>query len=145
MTFAGCVLSPEVYQVDANITEATSKFPTPASHTKFCSCCGLVNQLTSGTNIIVEFMSPLRPLLSTKNEFIQPADHALFSKLKMQLVMSLVLTFFDLSKPTQLGTDAIRQGLDFVLQQQLTTGKWTLVQVSSISCLVQNLDMLQLS
>ena len=90
-------------------------------------------------------MSPLRPLLSTKNEFIRSADHALFSKVKKQLVMSLVLTFFDRCKPTQLCTYAVRQGLDFVLQQQLTTGKWTLVQIGSISCLVQNLDMLQLS
>lgn len=116
VTFAGCLLSPEVYQVDANITEATSKLPTPASHTELHSYCGLVNQLTSGTNIIVELMSPLRPLLSTKNEFIRSADHALFSKVKKQLIMSLVLTFFDLCKPTQLCTDAIRQGLDFVLQ-----------------------------
>ena len=131
--------------MDANITEATSKFPTPASHTDLRSFCGLVNQLTSGTNIIVQLMSPLRPLLIIKNEFIQSADHALFSEVKKQLVMSLVLAFFDLRKCTQLCTDAIRQGLDFVLQQQLTTVKWTLVQVGSISCLVQNLDMLQLS
>ena len=131
--------------MDGNMTEATSKLPTPASHTELHSYCGLVNQLTSGTNIIVGLMSLLRPLLSTKNKFIRSADHALFSKVKKQLIMSLVLTFFDLCKPTQLCTDAIRQGLDFVLQQQLTTGKWTLVQVGSISCLVQNLDMLQLS
>ena len=79
--------------MDANITEATSTLPTPASHTELHSYCGLVNQLTSGTYIIVEFMSPLRPLLSTKNEFIRSADHALFSKVKKQLIMSLVLTF----------------------------------------------------
>ena len=82
VTFAGCLLSPEVYQVDANITEATSKFPTPASHTELRSFCGLVNQLISGINMIVELMSPLRSLLSTKNEFIQSVDHALFSKVK---------------------------------------------------------------
>ena len=116
VTSAGCLLSPEVYQVDANITEATSKLPTPASHTELHSYCDLVYQLTSGTNIIVELMSPLSPLLSTKNEFIRSADHALFSKVKKQLIMSLVLTFFDLCKPTQLCTDAIRQGFDFVLQ-----------------------------
>ena len=82
VTFAGCLLSPEVYPVDTNITEATSKLPTPASHTELHSYCDLLNQLTSGTNIIVELMSPPRPLLSTKNEFIQSADHALLSKVK---------------------------------------------------------------
>ena len=56
--------------------------------------------------------------------------------------MSQVLASFDFSKPTRLCTDASRQGLDFVLQQQLKVGKWALVQVGSISCLVQNLDML---
>ena len=56
VTFAGCLPSPEVYQVDANITETTSKLPTPASHTELHSYCGLVDQLTSGTNIIVELM-----------------------------------------------------------------------------------------
>ena len=86
--------------MDANITEAISKFPTPASHTELYSFYGLVNQLTSRTNIIAELMSPLRPLLSTKNEFIWSADHATFSKVKEQLVMSQVLAFFDLSKPT---------------------------------------------
>ena len=70
VTSAGCLLSPEVYQVDANITEATSKFPSPGIHIELHFYCGLVNQLTSGTNIIVELMSPLRPLLSTKNELI---------------------------------------------------------------------------
>ena len=76
VTFAGCLLSPEVYQVDANITEATSKLPTPASHTKLHSYCDLVYQLTSGTNIIVELMSPLRPLLVPRmNLFDQQIMH----------------------------------------------------------------------
>ena len=82
VTFAGCLLSPEVYQVDTSITEATSKLPTPASHTELHSYCDLLNQLTSGTYIIVELMSPLRPLLSIKNEFIRSTDHALLSKVK---------------------------------------------------------------
>ena len=129
---AGFMLSSEGYQVDAAITEAISEFPTPSDHTELRSFCGLVNQLASGTNRIAELMSPLRPLLSTKNEFVWSADHALaFSKVKEQLVTSPVLAFFDLKKPTRLCTDASRQGLGFVLQQQSTPGQWTLVQAGS--------------
>ena len=62
------------------------QIPTPASHTELHSFYGLVNRLTSGTNIIAELMSPLRSLLSTKNEIIWSADHALFCKVKEQLV-----------------------------------------------------------
>ena len=145
MTFADCLLSPEIYQVDVNVTEAISKFPTPVSHTELHTFFGLVDQLTSGINKIKELMSPLRPRLSIKNNFIWSADHALFSKVKEQLVMSQVSALFDFSSPTRLSTDTSRQGLDFVVQQQSTADKWTLVQVGSISCLVQNLDMLQLS
>ena len=100
VTFAGFTLSSEGYQVDAAITEAISEFPTPSDHTELRSFCGLVNQLASGTNRIAELMSPLRPLLSTKNEFVWSADHALaFSKVKEQLVTSPVLAFFDLKNP----------------------------------------------
>ena len=39
--------------------------------------------------------------------------------------------FFDIIKPTCMCTDASRQGLGFVLQQQSTAGEWTLVQTGS--------------
>ena len=70
--------------MDANVT---AKFPTPRSNTELHSFCDLVNQLLSGTDIIAELILPLRPLLSTKNEFIWSADHALLSKVKEQLRM----------------------------------------------------------
>ena len=83
VTFADFLLSSEGYQVDATISEAISEFPTPASHTELHSFCSPVNQLASGTNIIPKLISPLRPLPSTKNEFVWSADHALtFSKVK---------------------------------------------------------------
>ena len=132
VTFAGFQLSTNGYQVDSTITEAISRFPTPANRTDLRSFCGLVNQLTSGTNVIAELISPLRPLLSTKNDFVWSHNHAeAFSKIKEHLVTSPVLAFFDLSKPTRICTDASRQGLGFVLQQQSTQGEWTLVQAGS--------------
>ena len=41
------------------------------------------------------------------------------------------LAFFDATKPTRLCTDASRQGLGFILQQQSPTGKWGLIQAGS--------------
>ena len=42
-----------------------------------------------------------------------------------------MLSFFDMTKPTRLCTDASRQGLGFVLQQCDTSGTWTFVQAGS--------------
>ena len=87
-------------------------------------------------------MVPLRPLLSTKNEFSWSEHHAqAFSKVKEQMVTSPVLAFFDITKPMRLCTDTSMQGLGFILQQQSMTGKWTLVQADSRFCQVQNLGI----
>jgi len=42
----------------------------------------------------------------------------------------LLRPFYDMTKPTRLSTDASRQGLGFILQQQ-TEGQWTLIQAGS--------------
>ena len=132
VTFAGFQLSSEGYKVDTSITAAISKFPVPASRTDLRSFCGLVNQLASGTALIAELMSPLRPLLSSKNDFVWSDHHSqAFAKVKEQLVKSPVLAFFDIKKPTRLCTDASRQGIGFVLQQQSTAGQWVLIQAGS--------------
>ena len=45
--------------------------------------------------------------------------------------MAPILSFFDTNKPTRLCTDASRQGLGFILQQQNQDGKWNLTQAGS--------------
>ena len=132
LTFAGFQLSSEGYKVDTSITAAISRFPVPASRTGLRSFCGLVNQLASGTALIAELMSSLQPLLSSKNDFVWSDHHSqAFAKVKEQLVKSPVLAFFDIKKPTRLCTDASRQGIGFVLQQQSTAGQWVLIQAGS--------------
>ena len=42
-----------------------------------------------------------------------------------------VLASFNVAKPTRVCTDASRQGLGFVMQQQTAEGKWCLVQAGS--------------
>ena len=76
-------------------------------------------------------LAPLRPLLSTKNDFLWLPDHDLaFSKAKELLTSPSILSFFDINKQTRLCTDASRQGLGFILQQK-QGDTWELVQAGS--------------
>ena len=132
VTFAGLKLSSEGCQIDSTATEAITKFPTPSSRTDLRSFFGLANQLSTSTDKTATLLEPLRPLLSTKKEFTWTADHdiALITA-KQHLSTSPVLAFFNVSRPTRLCTDASRQGLGFILQQQSPTGQWVLVQAGS--------------
>ena len=115
--FAEFHLTPEGYQIDSPITAAIKQFPTPTTCTELHSFVGLANQLTSGTNTIAELIAPLRPLLSTKNEFTWTMEHdQALEKAKECLTTAPVLAFFDVVKPTRVCTDASRQSLGFVMQ-----------------------------
>ena len=69
VSFAGFHLSTEGYRIDPAITDAITKFPAPTTRTDLKSFFGLANQLTAGTDKIAKLLEPLRPLLSSKNEF----------------------------------------------------------------------------
>ena len=131
VTFAGFQLSAEGYQVYPSITTAITNYPTPTNRSELRSLLGLVNQLSSSTNTLATLLDPIRPLLSTKNEFLwsTPQDEAL-NQVKKSLTTPPQLSFFDINKPTWLCTDASRQGLGFVLQQK-TAKQWTLIQAGS--------------
>ena len=118
-------------QVDTTITTAILQYPKPNTRTDLRSFFGLVNQLSSSTDAIAALLTPLRPLLSTKNNFLWSSDHdEAFAKAKASLTKPPVLSFFNLNHPTRLSTDASRQGLGFILQQQ-SNNKWTLIQAGS--------------
>ena len=73
----------------------------------------------------------MRPLLSTKNDFLWSPDHQqAFKTIKNALTVAPVLSYFDINKPTRLCTDASRHGLGFILQQN-TAGTWNLIQAGS--------------
>ena len=131
VTFAGFTLSSQGYSVDKSITDAISKFPTPANRTDLRAFCGLANQLSASTATLADLMAPLQPLLSTKNEFVwSPNLEKAFVSAKQALTSAPTVFFFDLDKPTRLCTDASRQGLGFVLQQK-NGDNWALVQAGS--------------
>ena len=123
VTFAGFQLSSEGYQIDPAITEAISKFPTPTNRSDLRSFFGLVNQLSSSTDIIAELLSPMSSLLSTKNEFVWSSEHdQALAHAKTHLTGAPTLAFFDAKKPTRLCTNASRQGLGFILHRQPCNG-----------------------
>ena len=76
-TFAGFKLSSSGYQIDQSITNAISNFSTPTNRTDLHSFFGLANQLSASTNVntISSLLTPLGPLLSTKNDFIWSPTH----------------------------------------------------------------------
>ena len=132
VTFAGFQLSRDGYRVDPSLTDAIAEFPIPATRTELRSFFGLVNQLAACTDKIANLLAPLRPLLSTKNEYVWLSDHdQALSQAKQQLVRTPILAFFDLNQPTRLCTDASRTGIGFILQQQSPAGQWSLIQAGS--------------
>ena len=131
VSFAGFHLSQDGYHIDDSIITAISKFPTPVNRTDLRSFIGLVNQLSSSTPTLVGLLAPLRPLLSTKNDFLWSTSLTdAFESVKQSLTSAPTLSYFDPDSLTRLCTDASRQGLGFVLQQK-REDTWTLVQAGS--------------
>ena len=90
--FAGFTLSVHGYQVDDSITEAISKFPTPSCRSEIRSFVGLVNQLSACTPAVAGLLAPLRPLLSTRNDFLwTPEAGRAFATVKQFLTSAPVL------------------------------------------------------
>jgi len=95
--FTGFILSKDRYQVDSSITDAITKFPSPSTRSDLCSFVGLVNQLSASTATITTLLNPLRPLLSTKNEFLwTPEIDLAFTKVKESPASASMLSNFDL-------------------------------------------------
>ena len=121
-----------VIRIDSSITEALANFPTPTNRTDLLSFFGLVNHLSSSTDTVAQLLLLLHPLLNIKHEFVRLAEHdQAFARVKEHLIDIPTLSYFNTTKPIQLCTDASRQGVEFVLQQQSDTGQWTLVQAGS--------------
>ena len=106
VTFTGFILSAQGYRVDFSITDAISQFPAPTNQTELWSFCGLVNQLFSSTKAVATLLTPLHPLLSTKNDFLWSPDHQqAINDVKDALTTAPVLSYFDINKPTHSSTE----------------------------------------
>ena len=80
--FAGFHLSQNGYRISEDVTKAIGSFPTPSSRTDLRSFFGLVNQLASSSDSVSIALAPLRPLLSTKNDFLWDTTHVVESHSK---------------------------------------------------------------
>ena len=124
-------MSREGYKVDDSLLNAIRDFPLPTNVTDLKSLFGLANQLSSNTATIAQCLQPLRPLLSAKNDFVWGPDHTkAFKLVKESLTQVPILSYFDITKPTRLMTDASCKGLGFV-SQQMHGDKWQIVQAGS--------------
>ena len=95
---------------------------------------GLTNQLTTCTKELASVLVPLRPLLSTRNDFLWTSAHDIaFQQAKQLLTTAPMLTYFDPSKETRLHKDASTLGLGFLLLQKPTNSNsdWRVVQAGS--------------
>ena len=101
ITFTGFKLSPEGYCIDSSIIDAVSSFPAPSSRSDLRSFFGLINQLSSCTDTIAALLGLLRPLLSTKNDFLwSPKHKQAFRRAKEHLTTVPTLAYFSVNKPT---------------------------------------------
>ena len=106
--------------------------PKPTNCIELHSFVELVNQLSSSINTVETILIPLRPLLSTKNDFLwnDNCDKA-FAAAKDTLTTAPIISFFGANRPTHLCTDASRQGLGFILQQKSDNDTWNFIQAES--------------
>ena len=127
--FAGLQLTQQGYSISI---AAIAKFPTPTTRTDLRSFCGLVNQLASSSNSVSSVLTPLRPLLTSRNDFLwTPVHDEAFSRAKQVLTTAPTLAYFDPTKDTYLHTDASMLGLGFLLMQKSNDSDWNLVQAGS--------------
>jgi transposase InsO family protein len=131
--FAGFVLSPDGYTPDPALTEAISNFPAPKDLTELRSFFGLANQIAPFSDAVSQHLLPLRPLLSSKREFVWQEPHQdAFLKARAALSSAPTLAFYDPGRPTRLSTDASRlHGLGYLLQQKQDDATWRVVQAGS--------------
>ena len=128
------MLTSEGYSISNDIVDAITNFPTPSSRTDLRSFIGLTNQFTTCTKELAPALVPLRPLLSTRNDFLwTPVHDIAFQQAKELLTTAPVLAYFDPSKETRLYTDASTLGLGFLLVQKPTNAnsEWRVVQAGS--------------
>lgn len=132
VSFCGYIVGTQGVKVDPAKIRAISDFPAPKNLTELRSFFGMINQLSHFSRDISSKAEPLRPLLSSKNEFVWTADHdKAFDEVKVALSISPTLVHFDVSKETRLSTDAARsRGLGFSLEQKHGE-KWYLVECGS--------------
>ena len=123
------------FEVDPNKLRAISDYPRPTNLTELRSFMGLVEQLAGFSKDVAAAKGPLRPLLSTKNDFLWTSEHdEAFAAVKRALIQPPVLSHFNPSLDTALHVDASkRNGMGYALLQR-HGDQWKLVDANSRWC-----------
>ena len=109
-------LSQDGHKLKSSPLPAVTNFPLPSTITDLRSFFGLANQLSVNTT---QCLQPLRPLLSSKNDFIWCSNHTeAFEGARKKLSTVSTLAFYDVTRLTKLRTDACNAGLGFALQKK---------------------------
>ena len=119
-------------ELDPNKIKAVNQFPTPATRQDLKSFMGLINQFRQFNQAVTKSSYKLKPLLSTKGQYIWLAEQQqAFDDLKKELSKSPCLAHFDPNLETKLETDASRKkGFGYVLLQKQNS-EWKMVAAGS--------------
>ena len=126
--FAGYVIGKNGIEVDPDKIEAVNRFPTPATRQDLKSFMGLINQFRQFGQAVLKGSYLLKPLLSTRNQYIWLSEHQkAFEELKLELAKPNRLAHFDPKLETRLETDASRKkGFGYALLQK-HDNEWRIV------------------
>ena len=118
--FAGYIVGRNGIELDPDKIEAVNKFPTPATRQDLKSFMGLINQFRQFNQAVTKSSYILKPLLSTKSQFVWLPEHQrVFEELKEELSKSPSLSHFHPKYETRLETDASRlKGFGYALLQK---------------------------
>ena len=119
VNFVGHTISADGVGADPEKLKAIQEFPVPTNLTDLRSFIGLTNQLAAFHPHLLQLMSPLRGLLSSKVQWQWLDQHQkAFEATRAALVTAPVLAHFRTDLPTALWTDAsLLNGFGFALMQ----------------------------
>ena len=94
--FAGYVIGKNGIEVDPDKIKAVNRFPTPATRQDLKCFMGLINQFRQFSQAVTKGSYLLKPLLSTRNQYIWLPEHQkAFEELKLELAKPTCLAKFD--------------------------------------------------
>ena len=130
--FAGHIISHKGVQPDPEKVAAIRTFPRPTNLTEVRSFLGLANQLGYFVPDLTHVCRPIHELTKKDIAFNWGlSQEKAFEEAKEILTGDLLVNPFDPKLPTELYTDASRQGLGYVLAQRGIDGKISLVRCGS--------------
>ena len=112
--------------------QAISEYKVPVNITELRRFLGMANQLSKYSTKLADAASPLRDLLSTKNDWVWDTAHTkAFEKVKQVLAQPPVLVHFSPEKPTKIRTDGSKLNVIAVILSQQHEGVWKPVACAS--------------